>query len=182
MGLALLLACAGAAAAENVLRFRGKDAGAATMDPHSYDYEDKEGATKQVYEALLDIDSNLAIVPQLASAWRPVNATTWEFELRRGVRFHDGKSFTTDDVVFSIERARARTSDYRDYAATIAAVEAIDGHTVRLTTTGPDPSLWLRLAEIAIMSRAWTQEHGATRPAVASRSVLELAVGWTPAG
>ena len=33
--------------------------------------EDNKGATKQVYEALLDVDSNLAIVPQLALAWKP---------------------------------------------------------------------------------------------------------------
>ena len=76
-------------------------------------YEDNKGATKQVYEALLDVDSNLAIVPQLALAWKPLNPTTWEFELRPGVTFHDGTPFTAADVVFSIERARAETSDFR---------------------------------------------------------------------
>jgi peptide/nickel transport system substrate-binding protein len=126
---------------------------------------DNEVATKQVYEALLNIDSSLAIVPQLASAWRPVDTTTWEFELRRGVRFHDGKPFTPDDVVFSIERARAPTSDYRDHVGGIAAVEAIGDHAVRVTTTEPDPLLWLRLANIAIMSRTWAQEHGVAKPA-----------------
>ena len=46
---------------------------------------DNKVATKQVYEALLDIDSNLAIVPQLALAWKPLDPTTWEFELRPDV-------------------------------------------------------------------------------------------------
>src|SRR5215207_8280598 len=87
---AIALACAGPAAAENVLRFTGKDAWAATMDPHSYAAEDNKGATYQVYEALLDVDSNLAIVPQLAVAWQILDPTHWEFELRQGVRFHDG--------------------------------------------------------------------------------------------
>ena len=68
-----------------MLRFTGKDAGAATMDPHSYAIEENKGATYQVYEALLDVDSNLAIVPQLALAWKPLNPTTWEFQLRRDV-------------------------------------------------------------------------------------------------
>jgi peptide/nickel transport system substrate-binding protein len=68
-------------------------------------------ATKQVYEALLDIDSNLAIVPQLALAWKPLDPTTCEFELRPDVTFHDDTPFTAADVVFSIERARAETSD-----------------------------------------------------------------------
>ena len=66
-----------------------------------------------MYEALLDIDSNLAIVPQLALAWKPLDPTTWEFELRPDVTFHDGTPFTAADVVFSIERARAETSDFR---------------------------------------------------------------------
>ena len=67
-------------------------------------------ATKQVCEALLDIDSNLAIVPQLALAWKPLDPTTCEFKLRPDVTFDD-TPFTAADVVFSIERARAETSD-----------------------------------------------------------------------
>ena len=102
----------GPAAAENVLRFMGADATASTMDPHANATKDNKAATKQVYEQLLDVDSNLAIVPQLALAWKPLNPTTWEFELRPDVRFHDGTPFTADDVVFSIERARANTSDF----------------------------------------------------------------------
>jgi peptide/nickel transport system substrate-binding protein len=151
------------AAAENVLRFRGMDAAAATMDPHSYFASENEGATKQVYEALLDVDSHLAIVPQLALAWKPLDPTTWQFELRPDVTFHDGTPFTAGDAVFSIERARAETSDLPTLG--IATVEAVDDRTVRITTAAPDPSLWLRLADVAIMSKAWAREHGVERPA-----------------
>jgi peptide/nickel transport system substrate-binding protein len=157
-------------AAENVLRFRGMDAGAATMDPHSYVVSENQGATKQVYEALLDVDSNLAIVPQLALAWKPLDPTTWEFDLRQGVRFHDGTPFTATDVVFSIERARAETSDLSTRVGGINGVEAIDDHTVRIKTTGPDPSLWLKLADVAILSRAWAEQHGVTIPADFNRA------------
>jgi peptide/nickel transport system substrate-binding protein len=80
---ALLIAGAHPATAENVLRFTGKNARAATMDPHSYIDEDNKGATYQVYEALLDVDSNLAIVPQLALAWKPLNPTTWDSSFAR---------------------------------------------------------------------------------------------------
>src|SRR5262245_20257762 len=94
----------GPAAAENVLRYTSVDGGAVTMDPHSGAWPNDRAATIQVYEQLLDIDSNLAIVPQLALAWKPLDPTTWEFELRQGVRFHDGTPFTAEDVVFSVER------------------------------------------------------------------------------
>jgi peptide/nickel transport system substrate-binding protein len=153
------------AAAENLLRFMGADATASTMDPHADANKDNKAATKQVYESLLDVDSNLAIVPQLALAWKPLDPTTWEFELRPNVTFHDGTPFTADDVVFSIERARAETSDFRAYVDGITAAETIDEGTVRITTTAPDPSLWLKLAEVAIMSKAWAEQHGVTTPA-----------------
>ena len=87
---------------------------------------------QQVYEALLDIDSNLAIVPQLALAWKPLDPTTWEFELRPAVTFHDGTPFTAGDVVFSIERARAETSAVQTSVGNIAAVSAVDDHTVQI--------------------------------------------------
>jgi peptide/nickel transport system substrate-binding protein len=122
VGIALVLT--GPAAAENMLRFTGKYALAATMDPHSYASEDNKGATYQVYEALLDVDSKLALAPQLAVAWKIVDPTHWEFQLRQGVRFHDGTPFTAEDVAFSIERTQAGTSDFRDRVDGIAAVQA----------------------------------------------------------
>jgi hypothetical protein len=66
LSIAIAVAVADPAAAENVLRFTGISGGAVTIDPHAYVASHNKVATKQVYEALLDIDSNLAIVPQLA--------------------------------------------------------------------------------------------------------------------
>jgi peptide/nickel transport system substrate-binding protein len=76
---AIAVTCAAPAAAENVLRYTSLNGGAVTMDPHSLWAPHNLAATMQVYEALLDIDSNLAIVPQLAIAWRIVDSTHWEF-------------------------------------------------------------------------------------------------------
>ena len=123
-----------------------------------------QGAVEQVYKALLDVDFNLAIVPQPALAWKPLTPTAWEFELRPDVTFHDGTPFTAADMVFSIERARAETSDFPEQVGGIARVEGIDDHTVQIASTGPDPSLWLKLADVAIMSKAWAEEHDVTIP------------------
>jgi peptide/nickel transport system substrate-binding protein len=81
------------------------------------------------------------------------------------VRFHDGTPFTAEDVVFSLERAHAQTSDFQLRVGGIAAIDMIDDHAVRITTKGPDPSLWFKLADVAIMSKAWAQMHGVTEPA-----------------
>jgi hypothetical protein len=42
-------------------------------------------------------------------------------------------------------------------------LQDIDDHTVHITTTGPDPLLWLKLADVAIMSKAWAEEHNVTK-------------------
>ena len=92
-------------AAENVLRWASAS-GALTADPHAYDEIPTHAQLAQVYERLLDFDSNLDLVPQLALAWRLVEPTIWDFELHPNVRFHDGTPFTAEDVVFSITRAK----------------------------------------------------------------------------
>jgi ABC-type transport system substrate-binding protein len=110
-GSALILAFATPvpAAAENVLRWASAG-GAGTFDPHSFDEIPTENQQWQIYESLSDNGSNLEIVPQLAIAWKLIDPLTWEFALRKGVLFHDGTPFTAEDVVFSLERARAETS------------------------------------------------------------------------
>jgi peptide/nickel transport system substrate-binding protein len=164
IGLTVTAALAGPAAAENVLRFTGF-VPARTFDPHSHFFTSNRTATEQVYEPLLDVDSNFEIVPMLAVVWKPLDATTWEFELRRNVRFHDGAPFTAEDVVFSLERARAKTADLEDFVGGIADVRATDDHTVQVTTHGPDPVLWLKLWHVAIMSKAWAARNDVTLPA-----------------
>ena len=62
-----------------------------------------------VYETLIAFDSDMTMSGHLATSWKPLNTTTWEFKLRENVRFHDGTPLTAADVVFSIRRAQAET-------------------------------------------------------------------------
>jgi peptide/nickel transport system substrate-binding protein len=170
MGLAFAFAILNPApaAAENVLRWASVG-GALTFDPHAYNEVPTSAQIRQVYERLLDFDSDLGLVPQLAVAWRPLDPTTWEFDLRPDVRFHDGTPFTANDVVFSIARARTdRPSGFGPYVQGIAEARAIDEHTVRIETTFPDPQLWDMLTNVAIMSERWADIHDARVPAAVS--------------
>jgi peptide/nickel transport system substrate-binding protein len=164
---ALLVACfgSGSAAAENVLRWASATE-ALTFDPHSAAHVPTQVETSQVYEPLVDFNSSYEIEPSLAIAWKLIDPTTWQLDLRRGVRFHDGTPFTSEDVVFSLNRAMSQTSDYREYVSSIAAVEAVDGHTVRITTVAPDPILPDSLGQIGMMSKRWAEQHDALLPAV----------------
>ena len=132
LAMGVLLSAAAPAAAENVLRWGNAD-DAYTADPHSYFDADNEEVMLQIYDALVDLDSDMYINGHLAVAWKPLDPTTWEFQLRNDVRFHDGTPFTAEDVVFSIRRAQAATSGFKDFLRSIADVEAVDEHTVRVT-------------------------------------------------
>ena len=80
---------------------------ALTLDPAQ-----NEGPTHtvrhQMYEPLIIRDVTGAFVPTLATNWAPdpENPNVWVFNLRQGVKFHDGADFTAEDVVFSFERAK----------------------------------------------------------------------------
>jgi peptide/nickel transport system substrate-binding protein len=163
--LVLFTACIGPAAAENVLRWASVG-GALTFDPHGYDEVPTTGQVRQVYETLVTFDSDLKLVPGLATAWRPVDPTTWEVDLRPDVRFHDGTPLTASDVVFSFERAEANIPvSFAHYVESIVNVRAVDEHTVRFETSAPNPQLMDQVRHICIMSAHWAEQHDALVPA-----------------
>jgi peptide/nickel transport system substrate-binding protein len=164
--LAVIATCAnaGAATAENVLRWAGSGA-AFGFDPHSMESSFDDTLKDPVYETLIAFDSNMTMSGHLATSWKPLDATTWEFKLPENVRFHDGTRFTADDVVFSIRRAQSEMSSERDTLKKIAGVEAIDPHTVHVTTDRPAAVLWYDLSYVRIMSKAWAERHGVSLPA-----------------
>src|SRR4051812_16645067 len=77
---------------------------AATLDPHLQWDTDSYTIYRNVFDNLLTRDASGKIVPQIATAWRYVDDTTIEFDIRSGVTFHDGSPLTPDDVAFSIRR------------------------------------------------------------------------------
>jgi len=135
-----------------------------TTDPHSQNENLTNNVNSLVYEFLVTRDRSMKIVPALAQSWKQVDATTWRFNLRPGVRFHDGTPFTADDVVFSFERAKAPTSQLRAYANQAGVPKKIDDLTVEFTTPGPNPAMLEHLVTIYIMSRAWCEKNRAMTP------------------
>ncbi len=59
----------------------------------------------QVYEQLMELDSDFVVHPQLAESWEfNEDATIWTFHLHPGVKFSDGKELTAADVVYTYKR------------------------------------------------------------------------------
>jgi peptide/nickel transport system substrate-binding protein len=135
-----------------------------TIDPHSQNELLTNSINGQMYETLVNRDKNLAIAPVLATEWRQLDPLTWRFTLRKGVRFHDGAPFTADDVVFSVERASAPTSQIRVYATALGKPSKIDEHTVEFKLAEPNPILLEHATLVQMMSRAWCEKHKVQRP------------------
>ena len=86
-----------------------------TADPMAQNELLTNSINGQVYESLVMRGKKLEIMPGLAESWKQTGPTTWIFNLRKGVKFHDGSDFTADDVVFSIKRLQGPTSNFRVY-------------------------------------------------------------------
>jgi peptide/nickel transport system substrate-binding protein len=148
--------------AENELRWASTTE-ALTFDPQAAYNAPTIAENHQVYEGLVDFDARYEVEPALATAWRLLDPLTWEFELRRGVTFHEGEPFTAEDVVFSLQRAASGASQFKGFVQPLASVEAVGDHIVRIRTAAPSPDLPTRLPHVFIMSRRWAEQHGATR-------------------
>ena len=90
-----------------------------TLDPHSQNEGLNIAANLWVYDPLLNYNEKFEVVPGLATSWEQINPSLWRFKLRAGVKFHDGSAFTADDVVFSLKRAMAPSSQFKSYVAAL---------------------------------------------------------------
>src|SRR5688500_14166433 len=77
-----------------------------TLDPHAQSHTTTSAILQHAYEGLVRYDSNFQIEPALAVSWSMASPTEWRFNLRKGVKFHDGAPLTAEDVVFSFERLK----------------------------------------------------------------------------
>ncbi len=135
-----------------------------TMDPDSRNESLTNSINGQVYETLTGRDRQLNIVPMLATSWSQTGPMQWRLKLRANVKFHDGAPFTADDVVFSVKRAQEKSSDIKVYASAMGEPKAIDPLTVEFTLPSVDPIFLEHANSVFIMSKAWCEQHNATRP------------------
>lgn len=64
-----------------------------------------EAVLRCVYTSLYDFDDDLKLRPKLVKEAIHVDENTWKIEIHDNVKFHDGSKLTTEDVIFTIERA-----------------------------------------------------------------------------
>lgn len=130
-----------------------------TMDCQFAEDTNMFWVTWQTNETLVAYNGQtLAVEPLLATEWKTVDDTTWEFTIRDGVKFHDGSTMTVKDVVYSINRIIDKNygSQYASDFSTILKAEAEGDNKVVIKTNGPDPILLKRLTKLPIVSETFT--------------------------
>lgn len=96
-----------------------------------------------IYEGLIGLDENLEVHPALAKNWTSMESgKVWVFELREGVTWHDGKSFSGEDVKFTIDAIKTNigkqeASIYGPYVQHIKNVKIMDPLRISITFDSP---------------------------------------------
>jgi peptide/nickel transport system substrate-binding protein len=163
-----------------------------TLDPHSQNHATTNAILMHAYEGLTRYNDKYQVEPALATKWTYLSPTQVRFELRKGVKFHDGTPFTADDVIFSFGRIRQPQGTMGIYVTGINEIKKIDDHTVDLIMSAANPLLLRNIIDFRIMSKTWSeknntakvQDYKANEENHASRNVNGTGayriLSWTP--
>ena len=126
-----------------------------SLDPHFLYLSTNMAYAQHMFEPLVARNVNSQPVPGLAESWRALDDKTWEFKLRRGVKWHDGSDFTAEDVLFTVKRVPGLPNNPNPYTGalrSVVATEAPDPHTVIFRTDQPNPILPNQFTIMSIVS------------------------------
>ena len=147
--LIALLVAASTAYAQPAQLVISQPAEATTMDPGRSTQVLTVNYFVNLYDTLTRWDTSLQLQPGLATSWKNVNETTWEFTLRPGVKFHDGAPLTAEDVKATLERnLQPGKTVVTPGFTTIEAVQIASPTVIRIITKKPDPLIAVRMAQM----------------------------------
>ncbi len=135
----------------------GLGADVTALDPHYHNVTPNNNVAAHIFGYLVQRNEKSQLEPGLATEWKTVDPLTWEFKLRRGVKFHDGSDFTAADVVASIERVPTvpnSPSPFTAYTKQIKEITVVDPYTIRFRTATPYPLMPSDMTQVVIISKA----------------------------
>lgn len=140
-------------------------ADATTLDPHNTTDSQSDQVIWMLYNALIRYDENMDFVPDLATSWSVApDDVTWTFELREGVRFHDGAPFDAHAVKANFDRVLDPDQGHnrRSLFLPIDRVEVVDDFTVNIVTKYPFGAFEPMMAHVSatIVSPKMAAEKG----------------------
>ena len=147
-----------------------------SIDPHFFNLFPNNNIAEHIFDKLVQMDPDSKMIPGIATSWKTIDDTTWEFKLRKGVKFHDGSELTAEDVVFSIDRVPLVPNSpgrFTAYTKAIVSKQIVDPYTLRLKYAVPYPLAPNDLSTIYIVSKkvaanATTEDFNSGKAAIGS--------------
>jgi peptide/nickel transport system substrate-binding protein len=135
---------------------------APTLDPHMHFERVGILVNINMFDSLVHKNTKLEYEPSLATSWKALNDTTWEFKIRPGVKFHNGDVMTPEDVKYSFDRVldpKKKSPQYGNIRA-IKDVSVTGPDTIRLVTDKPFPLLLERMVFFPIVPKKHLEKVG----------------------
>lgn len=170
---------------ERVILVQGVDP--STLDPGDHQETPATNILNNIYETLVARDAQLQYIPRLAESWKQVDDLTWEFKLRKGVKWHDGSEFTADDVKFTIERYLDANRKPKVLVAAstlsfVASATAVDPLTIQIKTKNPYPIMVNQMTALQISSKKYYTDKGGPAKGDSIAGSGEETMATTPMG
>jgi len=157
IALAVVAFAGGALPAAAVALTIGLGTDVTAIDPHYHNVTPNNNVAAHIFGYLVERNEKSQLQPGLATEWKTIDPLTWEFRLRRGVKFHDGSDFTAADVVASIERVPTvpnSPSPFTAFTKQIREMVVVDPLTIRVRTATPYPLMPSDMTQVAIVSKS----------------------------
>ncbi len=123
----------------------GYTADALTMDPANHRARTTETILRDMYDGLVVRNNNMKVVPQIAEGWEQLDTLTYDFTLKKGIKFHNGDLLTAEDIKYTFDRIinegtiNGQTSPRKSLLGTLKEIKVLNPHKVRFLLAEPWP-------------------------------------------
>ncbi len=142
-----------------------------SMNPYQVTTENNLYLMPLIFEGLFTLSPSFEAAPTLCESYEN-NDTVWNFQLKKGILFHNGDEMTARDVAASIETAR-QSQLYAERCRNIASVSAKGSYALQITLRQPD-CLLPSILTMPVLPRG---ELNAKTPAGTGRFLIEAGDG-----
>lgn len=153
----------------------GTDAEPVGLDPHTISAVASVRIFRQIYNTLIDVDGDMNFIPELAESWEQPDDLTYIFNLRHGVKFHNGREMVAEDVKYSFERILNPDTAAlgKSYYDSISTIEVVDDYTVKFILKEPFAPFMSNLTSLygAIVPKEVVEEN---------ENLMQVACGTGP--